>query len=33
VARRADRILVMTDGRIAKRLGAGELGPGLGGGG
>jgi putative ABC transport system ATP-binding protein len=30
VARRADRILVMTDGRIAKRLGPQELGAGLG---
>jgi putative ABC transport system ATP-binding protein len=31
VARRAERILVMTDGRIAKRLRPSELGPGLGG--
>jgi len=31
VARRAERVLVMTDGRVAKRLLPSELGPGLGG--
>ena len=31
VARRAERVLVMTDGRVAKRLLPAELGPGLGG--